>query len=162
MLLASFGPESDAELERHLLAGFPAGAAELASDVPRLLVVLACGVPDGGSDQEQVALVEAGVEAGDGVAEVHEVTGGEAGCYPQDAFFPPEDGRWPLSRAMIAASQSIHARGVLSLMLASMCRWRELVAVRGRPGIGRGCRQEADARQSGDGTDRPAPGLDLF
>lgn len=75
MLLASFGPESDAELERHLLAGFPAGAAELASDVHRLLVVLACGVPDGSSDQEQVALVE----AGDGVAEVHEVTGGEAG-----------------------------------------------------------------------------------
>lgn len=30
---------------------------------------------------------------------------------------------------MITASQSIHARGVLSLMLASMCRWRELVAV---------------------------------
>ncbi len=76
---------------------------------------------DGGGDQVQAALVE----AGDGVAQADGVAGGEAGRDADDALFDvPEEGRCPLSSAAMTASQSIHAIGVPLLMQAAVSTWR--------------------------------------
>jgi hypothetical protein len=77
-------------------------------------------VADGGGDQVEAALVE----AGDGIAEADGVPGGEAGRDSQDAFSPPDAGRSPVPRAVTTASQLIQAIGVPSLMLAAVSMWR--------------------------------------
>jgi hypothetical protein len=56
--------------------------------------------------------VDAGVvQAGEFVAQVHGDAVGEAGDDPEDASFPPEQGRSPLFSVVIAEGQSMAAMG---------------------------------------------------